>query len=131
MTRIVYKKILGRYMIASISEADGEGLSIELSAPIDATVAIGKEVYKMKCGVCDVINALPDGEISPKLYTGSEMCPIESFINKNGEIHKASISDELVRSAFAGIDALEERLATAEALICDLEDKISRKINLI
>ena len=132
MTRIVYKKLIGKYFADSFSVSDGKGILIEFSEPIDAKLVIGEKVHTVKRGVCRIPEeTLPEEKISPKLYTGRDMFEPESFVYKNGTAHPVFRGDELVKDALRMLDLLENRLSTAEAEISDLRERVTRKIDLI
>lgn len=129
MTTIFYKKVLGSYEISEVCEAPGEEVVLEFEEPIDGKIVIASSVFELSHGVCKAKTAkLPDGEISPKLYTGGIIEKIESFIHKSGTvIQKAPDADYVKRLAIT-VDAIFCRIQRLERLLGEIENKIERKI---
>ena len=132
MTRIVYKKLLNKYLIDSISEHSGDGITLELSEPIDAKIVIGENVYNVSHGVCNIKEPLfYDEETLPKLYTGAHLHELEGFVYKGHTAHRTGNRDEIIKDALLVIERLSNRLDAAESDISELKEKVSRKLNLI
>lgn len=133
MTRIVYRKMLGRYLIDSVIESGGDGgITIELSEPIDARLVIHEVVRTLKHGICHIENgALKNGEIAPKCCTGTSIYDLESFYYKDGAVIRTVVRDSLVYDTAECANALMARIESAEERLLLLEDQIARKINLL
>ena len=129
MTTIIYKKILGRYEIIKIDERGGENMRIEFEDPIDASLIISDTPHPVVRGVCDVkCREILDGFITPKLYTGGNMQTLEGFTVKLGAVIKNPADDEYVRRLSEVADGLLLRICRLEAALCEIENKIERKI---
>lgn len=133
MTRIVYKKMLGRYLIDSVIESGGDGgVTIELSEPIDARLVIHEEVHPLKHGICHIKNGvLKNGEIFPKCCTGAGVYELEGFYYKDGAVIRTVVRDSLVYDTAKCANALMARIESAEERLLLLEEQIARKINLL
>lgn len=130
MTTIVYKNLLNRYLIDSCFEADGDGISVELSEPIDARLAIGTEIYKVKTGLCR-IRSLSEGEILPRLYTSTCVYELEGFVYRNGKATPSRDRSGMIAELCRAVDSITERLTAAEKEIIDLNERVSRRISIL
>ena len=130
MTTIVYKNLLNRYLIDACFETDGDGITVELSEPIDARLVIGADIYRVDKGICR-ISSLGEGEILPKLYTGTGVYELEAFICKHGTATPCRDRSELIAELCMAVDSITERLAAAEREIIDLNERVSRRVSLL
>lgn len=130
MTTIIYKNLVNRYIIDSCFEAVGDGVAIEFCEPIDAKLIVGSEIFRVENGVCR-ITAVPEGEILPKLYTGTGMHELESFVYRNGVATPNRDKTEMIAELFRAVDSILERLTEAEKEILELNEKVSRRISIL
>ena len=129
MTTIFYKKLLGRYEIVEISDPRGETIRIEFEEPIDANIILSDMPYPVTRGVCNITSCeIVDGYIVPKLYTGGSIQSLEGFIVKKGAVMRKPADEEYTRRLCANLDGLLARICSLEAKVCELQNKIERKI---
>ena len=129
MTTIIYKKLLGRYEIHKIDEGGGESIRIEFEEPIDGSIILCDTPYSIRCGVCNIKKStLTDGELIPKLYTGTAVMNIEGFIISHGAVVRKSPDADATRRLCAVVDELFYRVRALEDSISDIQNKIERKI---
>ena len=129
MTTLIYKNLLNRYLLDTSFESSGDGVTIQLCEPIDAKIAIGTKIHRVDKGICR-IKELPSGEILPKLYTGTGLYELESFVYHSGVATPNRDRSELIAELFGALDTIEERLKEAEREIVMLNEKVSRRISL-
>ena len=130
MTTIVYKNLLNRYLIDACFEADGDGITVELSEPIDARLVIGTEIYKVKNGICR-IRSLSEGEILPRLYTGTCVYELEGFVYRHGAATPIRDRSGMIAELCCAVDSITERLTAAEREIIELNERVSRRISVL
>ena len=130
MTTIFYKKILGQYEITEISELSGKEIRFEFEEPLDGNLLISNAVFDISSGVCQLeAERIPDGEITPKLYTGGDMQKIEGFIFKHGAVIQKMPDSDYTRRLSITVDALLRRVDALEKALAELENKTERKIS--
>ncbi len=129
MTTLVYKNLLKRYFLNTSFESSGDGITIQLCEPIDAKLVIGSKIHRIDKGICR-IKELPSGEILPKLYTGTGLYELESFVYRNGVATPNHDRSGLITELFGTLDTIEERLSEVEREIVMLNEKVSRRISL-
>ena len=130
MTTIIYKKLLERYIINAIHESDGDGVTITLCEPIDARIVIGEQIYHVRKGVSK-ISRIPEGLISPKLYTGTALYELERFVYKNGAAVLSRDPGDFIADALLALDSMDERIKALENLSAELSEQISRRISIL
>ena len=129
MTTIFYKKILGRYEISEIRELADKEIRFEFEEPIDGKLLISNAVFDISSGVCITQKErLPEGEISPKIYTGGVMQKIEGFVLTDSAVIRKPPDSDYARRLSITVDTLLKRVATLEKALGELENKTERKI---
>jgi hypothetical protein len=130
MTTVIYKNILGKYLIHKIFESAGTGVTLTLEEPIDAKATIGEDIWRFEKGVCR-IGALKEGEVAPKLYTGSIQKELESFFYKNGTAHLTRDPNGFMAEILTALGMIEERVSALETANAELSERVSRKISFL
>ena len=130
MTTIIYKKLLERYIVDTMYESGGDGVTITLCEPIDARIVIGDVIYHVKKGVSK-INGLSEGLILPKLYTGTALYELERFVYKNGVAVLSRDPGDFIADALLALDSMDERIKALENLSAELSEQISRRISIL
>jgi len=129
MTILVYKSIIGRYELASISHDTGDGLTVIFEEPLDGKLIIGERVLNVKCGISKSESfILPDGDVTPRLVTSGGVKTLEGFISRRGEIIKKVPDAEYIRNIASALSALIGRVAANEAAIEKINEHINQKI---
>lgn len=130
MKIIVYKMLLGRYEIREISDSGGDEIRIKFEESIDGKITLGELPFTLSCGVCKIPAAkLTDGEVTPKLYTGGKILPLESFIVSGGAIIRKNPDADYIRRIADAVDKLTHRVSDIEEELLEIQDKITQKIN--
>ena len=131
MTRIVYKKLIGRYLVESIEERCGEGLQIDIEEPINASILIGENVFPVVSGRAFTTVELGEGEIHPKLCASVGNADLEGFVLKGGTAHRLTRWDDHFYPMLKTVNDLSERLRKAEDEILLLREAVARRIDII
>jgi len=130
MTTLVYKNLLSKYIIDACFESNGEGLTIELSEPIDAKLVIGEGIFQVEKGVCRIEKPL-SGECLPKLYTGTGVYALEGFVCKNGVATPNRDRTDMIPELLRVLDSVCERLCAVEGEVNALSEMVSRRISIL
>lgn len=130
MTTLVYKYLLSSYIIDACFESHGEGLTLELCEPIDAKLIIGESIHRVDKGICR-IKSLQIGEIKPKLYTGTGVYELESFVYRNGVATPNRDHAQMIPELYRVLNSVCERLFAAEREIAELSERVSRRISIL
>ena len=129
MKTIVYKKLFNKYRIAEIRESDSADLTLRFEEPIEAKLFIGEGVFSVYCGIAKIPKShLHDGEISPKLYTGTGKEDIEGFISVCGEVAEISCDSEFKKSVGEAVVSILHRLDLQDKAILQIKDRLDQKL---
>ena len=127
MTTLFYKKVLGHYVIAEIIESEGCGLLFKFEAPTDAKLTLCATVYNVRRGVCEIKNSLPDGKVTPKLYSGGRVEAIESFTVTGGAVSVNKPNSEILKSICSELENQRCRIDVLSEAVELLKEKTERK----
>ncbi len=129
MKTIIYKKVLGRYEIEKINDRGGDKILVEFCEPIDSKLTVAGRVFPVERGVARIdAKRLPDGELSPKLYTDGAVSSIEGFILSHGAIVRINVTDDYVRKLVSVVDELQLKVRSLEENCRKIQKKIDQPL---
>ena len=129
MKTIIYKTIAKSYKIAEIKQDADNKINFIFESPINAKLLINGFSYDVKGGVASIdIPPCFVGELTPTLYIGPTPYKLEGFIVSNGAITKLPFDEEYIISIGKLCDELYKRTEKIEAVLLEIEEKISKKI---
>ena len=129
MTTIIYKFILGRYLITDIIQNEADEICIKFDTPIDAKLIICDTVVKVECGVARIkAERLKDGRIAPMLYLKNTVSTMEEFILSRGAVIKSRLDEKAIRELEEVTDGILKRLNAIEKSLNEAWDKITQEI---
>lgn len=130
MKTIVYKKIFKQYKIAEMRESANSEITLIFEEPIEAKLFIGKSAFSVCCGIARIPSEeVPEGEICPKLYTGTGKEEPEGFFVCHGEVVRVKSDDEISKTAAKSLIEMLGRIEHCEHAISEINGLLDRKLN--
>ena len=129
MKTILYKKMFNKYRIAEIRDSQNPEITLRFEEAIEAKLFIGKSVFTVSCGIAKIPpSQISDGEICPKLYTGTGKEDIEGFIVSYGEVVRTSPDSEFAKTVGEAVIEILQRLGEHEKDISEIKGRLDQKL---
>ena len=129
MKTILYKKMFNKYRIAEIRDSQSPERILRFEEPIEAKLFIGKDAFTVSGGIAKIqASHLNEGEVRPKLYTGTGKEDIEGFIASYGEIMRTSPDSEFAKTVGEAVIDILQRLSEHEKDISQIKNRLDQKL---
>lgn len=129
MKTILYKKMFNKYRIAEIRDSQNPEITLRFEEAIEAKLFIGKSAFTVSCGIAKIPpSQILDGEICPKLYTGTGKEDIEGFIVSYGEVVRTSPDSEFAKTVGEAVIEILQRLSKHEKDISEIKGRLDQKL---
>lgn len=115
-------------LISSIEEGNGNILRVCVSSEEYSFVIIGEKKYKLRSGKAEIdLSLIPNGISEVSFINGTRKTTASPFFMNNGTVTRVPCDGFLLKALEEILLSLSERLASAEAKLLSLEEKIIPK----
>ncbi len=131
MKTIIYKKRLNQYECTEIQDGGGDRVKFVFDYPINAKMLISKTVVNVADGIgMTSIKKIPEGDVSPKLFSGSSVYTLEGFTVNKGAIIRRCADENYIRNLGRFCEELSIRFEKLEKQNEQLQTLMTQKIKL-
>ena len=133
MIKLHYKSIFmpshqALILISSIEEDNGNALRICIPSEEYSFVVIGEKKYKLTSGKAEIdLSLIPNGISNVSFINGTRKITASPFFKSGSAVTRVPCDSFLVEALEEILLSLSERLASAEAKLISLEEKITPK----